>query len=515
MANPARKDADVLESLETAAAGHGRGVGPCGVDRTSPTLMLLLSLSFGLWWAAWFLVRIRNAGWASPLELGSPFSHEAFLGVGTGAFVLSFVLIGKVRSVASLLGDRRFLLGVGAINGLIIAFEVAMGERPTGAVLAFILLVTWEFVSAVLLVAWVGRIARLRLRAACIVACGALMFGGLIYGIVGAFFAPDSIVAAIAAGVLQPVCALLLVGSGLRPEAGRRAMELPDAIRFRLPTPLLAGIGAYGAAIGFMVRFAGSGSRSSSTPQANAALAIVLMSLIVLVSVLAQRRVHIRAAYASVLVFLIIGYMLIPIGGIGYGLPVAMAAYTGLEAAWITTVVILVRCARVPSLHPTCWAAAVTYGSALLGGTICSAVQRVIPLTATTLSLIPLGVAIVLIPVTVYLLGEDSLTTVWGLLNGSDAAETMDPAELASIRCCALAARYSLTEREAEILRLLVLGSSPDEIGRALYISSHTVRTHVKRIHEKLGVHSQPQLISMVVFGERASMQPDSTTEVS
>jgi DNA-binding CsgD family transcriptional regulator len=45
-----------------------------------------------------------------------------------------------------------------------------------------------------------------------------------------------------------------------------------------------------------------------------------------------------------------------------------------------------------------------------------------------------------------------------------------------------------LTPRECEILHLLASGGSNKELGRSLGISPNTVKTHVARLYEKLGV---------------------------
>jgi DNA-binding NarL/FixJ family response regulator len=55
------------------------------------------------------------------------------------------------------------------------------------------------------------------------------------------------------------------------------------------------------------------------------------------------------------------------------------------------------------------------------------------------------------------------------------------------------AARNRLTEREAEVLALLGFGLSNEAIAARLYLSTHTVRTHVGRVLRKLGVHSRAQ----------------------
>lgn len=52
-----------------------------------------------------------------------------------------------------------------------------------------------------------------------------------------------------------------------------------------------------------------------------------------------------------------------------------------------------------------------------------------------------------------------------------------------------------LTEREADILKLVAKGLSFGDIGAALGISAHTVVTHVKKIYRKLAVHSRGEAV--------------------
>jgi len=54
---------------------------------------------------------------------------------------------------------------------------------------------------------------------------------------------------------------------------------------------------------------------------------------------------------------------------------------------------------------------------------------------------------------------------------------------------------YELTDRETETLRSLAQGNSYKMIASELGISIDTVRTHIKRIYEKLHVHSQTEAI--------------------
>ena len=50
---------------------------------------------------------------------------------------------------------------------------------------------------------------------------------------------------------------------------------------------------------------------------------------------------------------------------------------------------------------------------------------------------------------------------------------------------------YRLTDREKEVLNLMVLGMTRLEIAERLFISSSTVNTHSRNIYEKLHVHTR------------------------
>ncbi len=54
----------------------------------------------------------------------------------------------------------------------------------------------------------------------------------------------------------------------------------------------------------------------------------------------------------------------------------------------------------------------------------------------------------------------------------------------------------SLTQREREVLRLLADGLSNDEIGKRLFISPETVRTHVRKAMAKLDSDTRTQAVA-------------------
>ena len=72
-------------------------------------------------------------------------------------------------------------------------------------------------------------------------------------------------------------------------------------------------------------------------------------------------------------------------------------------------------------------------------------------------------------------------------------------------RAAALAPFEHLTERESCVLASLVDGMTVDEIAEASFVAVSTVRSQVRSIFQKLGVHSQ---LAAVALARRAQWQP-------
>lgn len=64
----------------------------------------------------------------------------------------------------------------------------------------------------------------------------------------------------------------------------------------------------------------------------------------------------------------------------------------------------------------------------------------------------------------------------------------------------------TLTTREMEVLGLLVEGASVAQVGKQLYMSPSTVKTHIGKIYEKLGAHNRA---SAVIAAVRLGLVPD------
>jgi DNA-binding CsgD family transcriptional regulator len=55
-----------------------------------------------------------------------------------------------------------------------------------------------------------------------------------------------------------------------------------------------------------------------------------------------------------------------------------------------------------------------------------------------------------------------------------------------------------LTQREADVARLICEGLSDKEIARKLSLSPHTVKDHLKKVYSKFRVHARAQLVSLM-----------------
>ncbi|HVA30370.1 MAG TPA: response regulator transcription factor [Gaiellaceae bacterium] len=91
-------------------------------------------------------------------------------------------------------------------------------------------------------------------------------------------------------------------------------------------------------------------------------------------------------------------------------------------------------------------------------------------------------------------------------LSGSIARRLLDEVRSGTERGSGVpdAIAKTLSAREVEVLLLLDDHLGTDEIARRLYISEHTVRSHVKSLLRKLGVSSRREALERLAFARAA-----------
>ena len=75
----------------------------------------------------------------------------------------------------------------------------------------------------------------------------------------------------------------------------------------------------------------------------------------------------------------------------------------------------------------------------------------------------------------------------------------IDPAERPQIDPTSLATTFGLTRAESHVAAALAAGHSVRDIAVATHRTQATVRSHVKQLHHKLGVHTRADLIRLIL----------------
>ena len=93
---------------------------------------------------------------------------------------------------------------------------------------------------------------------------------------------------------------------------------------------------------------------------------------------------------------------------------------------------------------------------------------------------------------------EELCAAVAHALDGMDLVEPSVRRAMASRESARTGpAQAQLTERELQVLRGMSQGKSNSAIGRELYLSEDTVKTHARRLFRKLGVNDRAQAVAL------------------
>jgi DNA-binding CsgD family transcriptional regulator len=453
-------------------------------------------LGFGFWWAAWFSEKFKGSSWLSLGQHGPLITQAGFL-IGSLPYAFTFLALVLLRKRIEPIRQRRVLLAVAAVvAGLGLAFVSLGGSLAVGLLGSVVGLITSQAAIAFLFLAWIDLCATVGTRLTCIGVGGSTVVGVALHAFM-VIAAPAAPLATVIVLACCPALSAFCLAMAWR-RVGVTALEAPGpAAELRLPRDIMIGMAVYGFAIGFMV------SLTTLQPSPGASVGLVPAfwnggaSLAILLAAVLLRKFDVRLLYWPILITLAVGFMLLPVAGYGYANDVAHAGIACVTVFWIATCADLVERTKAPVLFVVGWGAFANAGGLALGGLACAVLLNATALNAWHLSVIAMAVVFLQMLASVPLLGGTTLSVLWDMVHPPSPEL---PEGLVEARCSEIAAKHGLTPREGEILVQLAQGRTADEIGRALVISDATVRTHVKRIHEKLQVHSQPQLIRMVVF---------------
>lgn len=99
-----------------------------------------------------------------------------------------------------------------------------------------------------------------------------------------------------------------------------------------------------------------------------------------------------------------------------------------------------------------------------------------------------------------YLSSGNNLKNGWGFIvpNGAESPTDREWA------CELIAEDFKLTGREKDVLMLLSTGKTRAEIAEQLVVTPNTVKTHIRNLYTKLGVHSNDELMKMIAHQQHA-----------
>ena len=107
-------------------------------------------------------------------------------------------------------------------------------------------------------------------------------------------------------------------------------------------------------------------------------------------------------------------------------------------------------------------------------------------------------IPIVLLAVFVVFIASSSFDNYWAGIRTANIEAKKEATGSWKKACDAISSECGLSAREHEVFILCAKGRDSVFISDALYISVHTVKSHIYHVYQKLDVHSQQELISMV-----------------
>lgn len=97
-------------------------------------------------------------------------------------------------------------------------------------------------------------------------------------------------------------------------------------------------------------------------------------------------------------------------------------------------------------------------------------------------------------------MSERTFSGTWAIqaIDIHDGSQIQDQQTLLALRCEQAARRFALTAREAEVLEMLLQNKSYQEICHEMMLSMSTIKTHVRHVYGKLGVHTRAEAMARV-----------------
>lgn len=308
--------------------------------------------------------------------------------------------------------------------------------------------------------------------------------------------------------IIVPATAVVFVASSV---FVKRSLAIRERVQSEYSRPVMKSAvvrlwrPVFGTAVfcfmsGLMMQISGQQELPLSTVQQTSIVtSAVVVALLLLPALFVKKPFNIGRLYKMALPLSAAGFLLLPLlWNAAGGIVNAFAQLGSMVASIILWCMLadMARDTRLPSSLVFSSALACTNAAQLLG--ILVGFFNASRFTAGSLTLTVVAL------VSLYLLSMLSLF----LFKDRDAVveEANAPAPQVVVReeqwfaarCKQLAADHGLTVRESEIFALLAQGRTVHGISEKLFVSENTVKSHIKSIYQKLGIHVRSELIDLV-----------------
>jgi len=504
--------------MTVAEASHeGGGASVVAADRVPLSLRYL---GFGLYWA-WIWVLLNS----STLFARSSHTSEDINMLrlaGTSAMALTLLIAAMLAVRLSQPSRQRLLLAGGCALGPIGTLASALGHGLTGPAWLYVSISGWiasGVAGACVTWLWAEFFGEIDVRRTSVYLSASVALGAGVYFAV-TYLAPAAalVIAAMLPLASVGMCRLaareLVLDLAIQPVPSRRTF--PPILWH-----IVWGITVYAIAFGLLKGMgAPEDSQIFESASRFSVLGVGIMGLLLTIGMLAFWSTRSFApAYRLILPTMVAGFLLLPFISTDKRMLASAAVTAGFECFDILSCIVLFDVARRLHLSPTKvfgFGRFANIGGICVGWAISIAFLGRVQLGQLTLIALSLGAVFLLVLTTALVLNERELLSpeiplagdaTSPALHGVLAAPGVGGKTLGPWRqrCAMIAENFGLSPREEEVLVLLAKGRSIEHIRTALFISEHTVKTHVYHIHKKLGIHSREELLDLIeTYGSSA-----------
>ncbi len=151
--------------------------------------------------------------------------------------------------------------------------------------------------------------------------------------------------------------------------------------------------------------------------------------------------------------------------------------------------------------QPAIWVAACPSASLMLGRVIGTVVGfKGLTVGADAVNRIAIISCFAFTVSALYLSSGNNLKNGWGFIKPNDEKGLADY----EWACMLIAEDFKLTSRERDVLVLLAKGKTRADVANELVVAPNTVKTHIRNIYAKLGVHSSEELARFIAHQQHA-----------